>query len=376
MFEQTQVQNATLTTEEQLQWVKLSLIHGIGSHTFCELLRMFGTPDQVFSCSISQLKTVVSEKIAHAIKTSDQDSVIETCRAWLKHDGNTIVTLADSHYPKSLLECSDPPPLLYAKGDLSLLNRKSIAIVGSRNASVQGEKNAEAFAHDLAKLNLCIVSGLALGIDGAAHRGALNAKGSTIAVVGTGLDIVYPAKHRDLAHQIVENGLMISEFPLNTPSKPQNFPKRNRIISGLSLGCLVVEANIQSGSQITARLAAEQGREVFAIPGSIHSPMAKGCHQLIKQGAKLVDCIQDIIEELKLDSQITNETTQVMAESSPAVKAEDDPLLNIITHEPISLENIIQLSGMPAHLVSSSLMMLELDGKIATLQGGLFQRLV
>lgn len=375
MSEHIETQHTTLSTEEQLQWVKLSLVHGIGSQTFCQLLRAFGTPDQVFSCSISQLKTVVSEKIASAIKTTALDSAIETCREWLNHDDNFIVTLADNHYPKSLLECSDPPPLLYAKGNLNLLNQKSIAIVGSRNASVQGEKNAEAFAHDLAKLNLCIVSGLALGIDGAAHRGALQAKGATIAVVGTGLDIVYPAKHRDLAHQIVKHGLLISEFPLNTPSKPQNFPKRNRIISGLSLGCLVVEANIHSGSQITARLAAEQGREVFAIPGSIHSPMAKGCHQLIKQGAKLVDCIQDIIEELKLDAQSNNAPTQETTETSQEENTENDPLLKIMGHDPISLENIIQLSGMPAHLVSSSLMMLELDGKIATLKGGLYQRL-
>jgi DNA processing protein len=187
---------------------------------------------------------------------------------------------------------------LYAKGNLALLNMPSIAIVGSRNASIQGEKNAEAFAQGLCDYGLCIVSGLALGIDGAAHRGALKFNGATIAVVGTGLDIVYPAKHRDLAHQIAKHGLIISEFALGTPSKPQNFPKRNRIISGLSLGCLVVEANLKSGSQITARLSAEQGREVFAIPGSIHSPMTKGCHQLIKQGAKLVDCLQDIIQEL------------------------------------------------------------------------------
>ena len=219
---------------------------------------------------------------------------------WLSLENNFLVTLADSHYPKALLEINDPPPVLYAKGKLGLLNQPSIAIVGSRNATTQGKENAEAFAKGLSSYGLCIVSGLALGIDGAAHRGALQANGSTIAVAATGLDIVYPSKHLDLAHQIAKHGLLISEFSLGETSKPENFPRRNRLISGLSLGCLVVEASLQSGSQITARLSTEQGREVFVIPGSIHSPTSKGCHQLIKQGAKLVDNLQDIIEDLNL----------------------------------------------------------------------------
>lgn len=206
------------------------------------------------------------------------------------------------------------------------------------------------------------MSGLALGIDGAAHRVALKAKGSTIAVVGTGLDIVYPAKHRDLAHQIVEHGLIISEFALSTPSKPQNFPKRNRIISGLSLGYLVVEASLQSGSQITARLSAEQGREVFAIPGSIHSPMSKGCHQLIKQGAKLVDSLQDIVEELKLSKQDVN----INDASSKALKT-NYTILTLMGHEPIALENLVNLSGLTVSEVSSMLMILELEGSDASL---------
>lgn len=367
-----------LSIDEQLVWVNLSLIKGIGSHTFCQLLRAFGSPAQVFDASIATLKAVVSEKIALAIKASvDVEKHAQTLsltREWLTQAGNTMVTLADSAYPQSLLEIADPPPLLYAKGNLALLNQASIAIVGSRNASVQGEKNAEAFAHDLAAMRLCIISGLALGIDGAAHRGALAANGPTIAVVGTGLDIVYPAKHRDLAHQIVENGLIISEFPLNTPSMAGNFPKRNRIISGLSLGCLVVEANLRSGSQITARLAAEQGREVFAIPGSIHSPMAKGCHQLIKQGAKLVDNIQDIVEELKLNKVTDNtvvDTTQAKVNTDST-----HPLLKIIGHDPISLEQIVQKSGLAASEISSQLMMLELEGKVASVAGGLYQQLV
>lgn len=286
--------------EEKLLWISLGRISGIGSQTYCQLLKAFGSPESIYSTNAKQLREIVSDRIvSEIIRGYDTDALAQT-RQWLDQDNNHLVTLADPEYPKSLLEIADPPPFLYAKGNLALLNQPGIAIVGSRNASVQGEKNAEAFAFDLCAYGLCIVSGLALGIDGAAHRGALRAKGSTIAVVGTGLDIVYPAKHRDLAHQIVQHGLIVSEFDLGTPSKPQNFPKRNRIISGLSLGCLVVEANLQSGSQITARLATEQGREVFAIPGSIHSPMSKGCHQIIKQGAKLVDCLQDIVEELNL----------------------------------------------------------------------------
>jgi len=363
-----------LTIDEQIEWVRLSLINGIGSQTFCQLLRAFGTPSQIFSTSIQQLKTVVSEKIALAIHEQTKHETIDATRLWLNQTNNSLITLADPDYPKALLETVDPPPFLYTKGNLQLLNHASIAIVGSRNASVQGEKNAEAFAFDLAKHGLCVVSGLALGIDGAAHRGALNANGKTIAVVGTGLDIVYPAKHRDLAHKIAENGLIISEFPLNTPSKPQNFPRRNRIISGLSLGCLVVEANLQSGSQITARLAAEQGREVFAIPGSIHSPMAKGCHQLIKQGAKLVDCIQDIIEELDIKP---IETHHVIADDlvDQQDAEEEHPLINLIGFDPISLEQIVQLSGLPSNEVSSMLMMLELDGKVTSLAGGLYQKI-
>jgi DNA processing protein len=215
------------------------------------------------------------------------------------------------------------------------------------------------------------VSGLALGIDSAAHRGALKAKGATIAVVGTGLDIVYPAKHRDLAHKIVERGLIISEFALSTPSKPLNIPKRNRIISGLSLGCLVVEASLQSGSQITARLSAEQGREVFATPGSIHSPMSKGCLQLIKQGAKLVDSLQDIVEELDLSMQDVN----INDASSEPLKT-NHAILTLMGYEPIALDNLVNLSGLTLSEVSSMLMMLELDGSIASLAGGKYQKIV
>ena len=285
---------------EKTLWIGLSKIDGLDAQTFCELLKVFGNPRNIYAASFQQLKTVVADHIATEISRGvNEESLAESMR-WLSLENNFLVTLADSHYPKALLEINDPPPVLYAKGKLGLLNQPSIAIVGSRNATTQGKENAEAFAKGLSSYGLCIVSGLALGIDGAAHRGALQANGSPSAVADTGLDIVYPSKHLDLAHQIAKHGLLISEFSLGETSKPENFPRRNRLISGLSLGCLVVEASLQSGSQITARLSTEQGREVFVIPGSIHSPTSKGCHQLIKQGAKLVDNLQDIIEDLNL----------------------------------------------------------------------------
>lgn len=359
---------------EKALWISLNNIYGLGSQAFFQLLKTFGSPTGIYAASHTQLREVVSDKITAEIKNGVNEEALLDSLEWLTKQNNYLVTLADSHYPKALLEIPDPPPLLYAKGNLVLLNQPSIAIVGSRSASVQGEKNAEAFASDLCHQGLCVVSGLALGIDGAAHRGALNANGATIAVVGTGLDIVYPAKHRDLAHQIVERGLIISEFALGTPSKPQNFPKRNRIISGLSLGCLVVEANLQSGSQITARLAAEQGREVFAIPGSIHSPMSKGCHQLIKQGAKLVDCIQDILDELDIKKSEISQPDSSSPESEESLK--NNVLLNIMRFEPMQLEDIVNQSGLTVSEVSSMLMLLELEGSVASLPGGKYQKII
>ena len=370
--------NHSAVIEEKLLWISLGSISGIGSQTFCQLLKAFGSPENIYAANLRQLREIVSENIANEIvRGHHQDNLSQTTQ-WLSQANNHLITLADPEYPGSLLEIADPPPFLYAKGNLTLLNQPSLAIVGSRNASVQGEKNAEAFAFDLCTYGLCIVSGLALGIDGAAHRGALRAKGSTIAVVGTGLDIVYPAKHRELAHQIAEHGLIISEFDLGIPSRPQNFPRRNRIISGLSLGCLVVEANLQSGSQITARLATEQGREVFAIPGSIHSPMSKGCHQLIKQGAKLVDCLQDITEELNLSRSKPSQSISGHDTDSthPIEDTAGDAILVAMGYDPITFDNLVALSGLTVSDVSSMLMLLELEGKVASLTGGQYQKIM
>jgi DNA processing protein len=354
-------------TDDARYWIGLSLINGLGGETFRRLLSSFGTPERIYATPTAALKQVISSDIAAKISDGPDEQRLAPFLEWLSLDGNQLITLADTGYPSGLLEIPDPPPLLYVKGNADRLNTPTIGIVGSRNATPQGLKNAEAFAQALSESGWCVASGLALGIDGAAHRGALRGNASTIAVVGTGLDIVYPARHRELAHQIVEHGAIVSEFPLGEPSRAGNFPRRNRIISGLSRGVLVVEANLESGSLITARLAAEQGREVFAIPGSIHSPLSKGCHRLIKQGAKLVDSIQDILEELGT-TPISSQTV-----SSPVT---DHPLLDKMGFDVIAPDSLIELSGLTSNQVSAMLLSLELEGKVASLPGGRYQRIV
>lgn len=353
-------------TDDARHWIGLSLINGLGGETFRRLLSSFGTPQQIYTTPVSSLKQVVDVNIANLIAGGPDEERLAASLEWLQQPGNQLITLADTSYPANLLEIPDPPPLLYVKGDATCLSRPIIGIVGSRNATPQGLKNAESFALALSEAGWCIASGLALGIDGAAHRGALLGKGSTIAVVGTGLDIVYPARHRELAYEIVEKGAVISEFPLGEPSRAGNFPRRNRIISGLSRGVLVVEANLESGSLITARLAAEQGRDVFAIPGSIHSPLSKGCHRLIKQGAKLVDSIQDILEELG-SAPISSQT--------PVSPTTAHPLLDVMGFDVMATDTLIAMSGLTSDQVSAMLLMLELEGKIASLPGGRYQRI-
>lgn len=360
--------------DEIAPWIALSQIQGLGNASICQLLAKFGSPDAVFKARSQHLQEIVSDEIASKISDGIRLETIQPTLDWLKKEQAHLITLADANYPKRLLEISNPPALLYALGNLKWLNYPAIAMVGSRSATPQGEKNAENFAENLCSQGLCVVSGLALGIDGAAHRGALKHNGATIAVVGTGLDLVYPSKHRQLAHLIAQRGLILSEFPLGTPSKAQNFPRRNRIISGLSLGCLVVEANLESGSLITARLAAEQGREVFAIPGSIHSPVSKGCHQLIKQGAKLVENSEDIIEELEnlmpMDSPFgsVNDAVQTSTETNE--------ILACMGFDAIDFEALRTNSGLTTETLSSMLMLLELEGKVTSVQGGKYQRLL
>ena len=367
------------------QWLTLNQTPGLGNAAFCQLLSKFGSPEGVFNAKLSQLREVVNDNIAQKISNGVDAEMIAPTLKWLEKDNAHIVTFADSTYPQKLLEISNPPAVLYAIGNLHWLNHPTIAMVGSRSATPQGEKNAEEFAKSLCEQGLCVISGMALGIDGAAHRGSLKANGATIAVVGTGLDIVYPARHRDLAHKIAERGLILSEFPLGTPSKAQNFPRRNRLISGLSLGCLVVEANIDSGSLITARLAAEQGREVFAIPGSIHSPVTKGCHQLIKQGAKLVESVQDILEEINWvsivnslpskNSLLSISPSGLMPDVSPN-SPQTNTVLDFMGFDPVNFESIRTNSGLTTEALSSMLMLLELENKITSLAGGNYQRLI
>lgn len=354
--------------DDAAYWLGLSLIPGVGGETMRKLLREFGTPEEVYATPYNLLLKVVGESVAQHIATGPDRDAIAPALAWLDDPRNHLITLADSDYPRRLLEIPDPPPMLYVKGRVDLLNNPALAIVGSRNATPQGEKNAEKFAWALSEAGYCIVSGLALGIDGAAHRGALRGAGSTIAVVGTGLDVVYPARHRELAHEIATSGTLVSEFPLGTPSRAQNFPRRNRIISGLSCGCLVVEANLQSGSLITARMSIEQGRDVFAMPGSIHSPLSKGCHLLIKQGAKLVENIHDILEELG-GTPISGSTMETMP--NPAIS---NPMLDFMGFDAVTLDTLIQQSGLTGEAVSTMLLMLELEGKVACLPGGRYQR--
>lgn len=349
---------------ERASWVALNHVPGLGNEGLRRLLQTFGSPERIFAAPTYSLRQVVKPAVADAIAQGMDEAALAIASAWLEDPCNAVVTLADPDYPQALLNTPDPPALLYVKGRRELLNRAALAVVGSRNATPQGADNAEAFAQTASASGLCIVSGLAHGVDAAAHRGGLGGAGSSIAVVGTGLDKVYPAANRDLAHRLAEEGALVSEFPLGTPPLPANFPRRNRIISGLSLGCLVVEASLQSGSLITARMALEQGREVFAIPGSIHSPQAKGCHYLIKQGAKLVERAQDILEELGMHT-VAAATTPVRAH----------PLFEHLGYDPVDMDSLNRRSGLTIEALSAILLQLELDGSVAVLPGGLYQRI-
>ncbi len=351
-------------------WVALSLIHGLGGESFRRLLQSFGEPEHIFSAGVSALEKIVRAPVARLICTGPDYEALTPTLKWLEDPLNHVITLADEDYPRALLETPDPPPLLYVKGQRQRLNLPALAIVGSRNATPQGLTNAENFARHLSNCGLCIISGLALGIDGAAHRGGLQGQASSIAVVGTGLDIVYPSRHRDLAHALAQEGALVSEFPLGTPSKAQNFPRRNRLISGLSRGCLVVEAALQSGSLITARLAAEQGREVFAIPGSIHSPLARGSHYLIKQGAKLVETAQDILDELGYPAAAASNH----APDAASFDKEEAMLIQSMGFDPVSIDTLVNSSGLTSNSVCAILLTMELDGHVTSLPGGLYQR--
>jgi DNA processing protein len=354
-------------------WLALSLIRGLGGEGARRLLKEFGSPEAIFGASSISLRALVKPDVAAQFNNGIDESLLHPTLNWLEEEGNQIVTLADEAYPQLLLNIPDPPLLLYVKGRLDLLNHAAVAIVGSRNATPQGVSNACAFANALSDAGVCVISGMAHGIDAAAHLGALSGRGSSIAVVGTGLDKVYPSANHELAHALAREGTLVSELPLGTPPLAANFPRRNRLISGMSHGCLVVEASLQSGSLITARLAAEQGREVFAIPGSIHSPQSKGCHALIKQGAKLVETALDIVEELESLIEVAPQQASV----TPVERTgQDETFLQHLGFDPVDLNTLSTRSGLTVSELSAMLLTLELDGRVHTLPGGLYQRIL
>jgi len=350
-------------------WLQLSLTPGLGAVTLRNLLRKFGLPREVLARGRPELAAFLGPESLEALESARVRDAVARALDWAGADAHHLITLADETYPRALLEIADPPAVLYAHGRLELLQHPALAIVGSRNASAQGESNAEHFARTLSDAGLAIVSGLALGIDAAAHRGGLAGASSTIAVLGTGVDVVYPNRNAELAAEIARRGLLVSEFALGTPAIAHNFPRRNRLISGLARGCLIVEAAIASGSLITARCAADQGRDVFAIPGSIHSPLSKGCHALIKSGAKLVESADDVLSELAGFQPMARASTLAAA---PAV---DSGLLAVMGHDPVDVDSLCARAGLSPEEVTSQLLRLELDGRVTALPGGLYQRL-
>jgi DNA processing protein len=351
-------------------WLQLTLTPGLGAATVRRLLARFGLPENVLAAPGEQLASIAGP-VAAAQMRAARSAEVERALRWAEEPSHAVVTLADATYPKLLLEIADPPALLYAVGRLELLARPALAVVGSRNATAQGVRDAEQFAKAFSEAGLTIVSGLALGIDAAAHRGGLAATGSTIAVLGTGVDVVYPRQNATLAARIAESGLLLSEFPLGAPGAADHFPRRNRLISGLAQGCLVVEAALASGSLITARAALDQGREVFALPGSIHSPLTKGCHALIKQGAKLVESADDVLSELGAFRRTASASTR---ETAPH-DAEAGALLPHMGYDPVDVDALCARAGLPVEQVSAELLRLELAGRVAALPGGRYQRL-
>lgn len=401
-------------------WLRLAHVSGLTPVALRALLAEFGEPHAVLEQPFGALAAIAGDKAARAVLLpSDAASFseyVEQAIEWASLEGNAIVTLADSAYPPALLTMPDPPPLLYIKGRLELLQARAVAIVGSRSATPQGLEDARRFARALSDRELAVVSGMALGIDGAAHRGALDGSGGTIAVIGTGADLVYPAAHHALAHEIATCGVIVSEWPLGTPARSANFPQRNRLIAGMSSGVLIVEAAMRSGSLITARMANEMGRDVFAMPGSIHAPLSRGCHKMIKQGAKLVETPEDILEEFGFEVSVeaaaskqekrrrskkpapdeavsddefalqlpaaTNErrkaapaTALWASASAKPANPEADRVLDALGHSPTTLEILAERTEMNGATLQGLLLRLELSGRVGTLPGGRYARI-
>lgn len=395
-----------METPPWLGWLRLSCTPALGNLRAQRLLQALGSPEAIFAAGPSIWRDLAGPAVSAGLATipAELAEAQARCEAWLAQDPahRHLLTQDDARYPALLREIADPPLLLFALGNPDWLSKPMVAIVGSRQCTPGGRQNAKEFASALSQQHITVVSGLALGIDGSAHEGALAGPGSTVAVVGTGLDIVYPSRHRDLAHRIAEQGLMLSEFLPGTPSMPANFPRRNRLIAGMSLGTLVVEADLQSGSLITARLALEANRDVFAIPGSIHAPQSRGCHHLIKQGAKLVDSVDDVVQELGWaatnvatappsgEAPLRPSTTKSSRRPSPAAPpaltstaspalslppdAPEHALLAAMGFDPISLDAVCERTGWPVDRLQVELLTLELSGLVMRLPGGLLQR--
>lgn len=381
--------------DELAAWLRLTLTPGVGNGTARKLLAAFGLPQNIFTQAESALQSCVTAAQARALAHAPEglEALTEQTWQWLlagqgaAQPAHGVVTLGDAAYPPALLATEDPPLLLYLLGAPQFVHGaapfappRSLAMVGSRSPTAQGADHARQFARALRAAGLCIVSGLALGIDAAAHEGALadphdEGLPATIAVVGTGLDRVYPRANKELAHRIARHGLLVSEYPLGTPPLPANFPKRNRIIAGLSQGTLVVEAALASGSLITARLAAEQGREVFAIPGSIHAPQSRGCHALIRQGAKLVESAQDVLEELHWGATPAPDAPPVAPGMSSVATPDQQCVLDALGFDPLGLDALVARTGLDAATLQVRLLELELDGRVVRLPGGVFQRM-
>jgi DNA processing protein len=358
-------------------WLAMPRIKGIGARTWLQLLDRLETPEAIFNADSGVLSDCgLGMPAINRLRQSDQDC-LQSDLDWLDDPANRLVTWHDSSYPQLLKQIHDPPPVLYASGDTGLLKQLQISIVGSRNPSPDGKRMARDFSRQLAGLGITITSGLASGLDSCAHQGALDAGGTTIAVLGSGLDVIYPAKNRGLAESIRESGVLVSEFPPDARPVPANFPRRNRIISGLSAGTLVVEATLRSGSLITARLAMEQGREVYAIPGSIYNPLSRGCHKLISDGAKLVEDIAGILEEIAPLAAITNQGGQEQDKNDKTPGELDEYcklLLENIAKQPVSIDMLVDETRLGVQIVASSLIKLELNGLVESLPGGEYIR--
>lgn len=354
---------------EALAWLRICLVPGVAPSVLRSLLAWAGTPFGLLEATPAEVAARAGDGVARALARGADPRLVESTMRWLDAPGRHLVPLGDSEYPAALLEVDEPPTIFYAEGRLELLARPALAIVGSRNATAQGLRDANAFASALSQAGFTIVSGLAVGVDAAAHRGGLSGPGSSLAILGTGPDILYPAANAELAHSLAAHGCLVSEFPLRTPPVARNFPRRNRLISGLSKGVLVIEAGLPSGTLTTARIAADQGREVFALPGSIHSPVSKGCHWLIQQGAMLVEDAQDVLEQIGASRSVRG---SARTRRPPA--RERDALLEALGFAPATLEQLASRTGLAVPHLTARMSKLELAGRVIPLPGGAFQR--